>query len=192
MKKKNWLFAATAVIILFVVLLILSGSKNETTQITTTVKKGPFEVLVYSSGQLESENSDNIYIPEELKDRQTRISSLTITDIVEEGTYVDSGDYVATLDHQAVQEQLKDAQDELEKILSEYNDSKIDSNLTLSNERDQIINATLDVEERKIAVDESIYESPSEQKKVKMDYDKALRKLKQSKQAYALKNPTGN
>lgn len=187
MKKKNWLFAATAVIILFVVLLILSGSKNETTQITTTVKKGPFEVLVYSSGQLESENSDNIYIPEELKDRQTRISSLTITDIVEEGTYVDSGDYVATLDHQAVQEQLKDAQDELEKILSEYNDSKIDSNLTLSNERDQIINATLDVEERKIAVDESIYESPSEQKKVKMDYDKALRKLKQSKQAYALK-----
>jgi phosphotransferase system IIA component len=34
---------------------------------------------------------------------------LTITDIVEEGTYVDSGDYVATLDHQAVEEQLKAA-----------------------------------------------------------------------------------
>lgn len=187
MKKRNWLFAAMAVIILFVVFLIVSGSKNETTQITTTVKKGPFEVLVYSSGQLESENSDHVYVPEEMKDRQTRISSLTITDIVEEGTYVDSGDYVATLDHQAVQEQLKDAQDELEKTLSEYNDSKIDSNLTLSNERDQIINATLDVEERKIAVDESVYESPSEQKKVKMDYDKALRKLEQSKQAYELK-----
>ncbi|WP_320111670.1 efflux RND transporter periplasmic adaptor subunit [Draconibacterium orientale] len=187
MKKRNWLFAAMAVIILFVVFLIVSGSKSETTQITTTVKKGPFEVLVYSSGQLESENSDHVYVPEEMKDRQTRISSLTITDIVEEGTYVDSGDYVATLDHQAVQEQLKDAQDELEKTLSEYNDSKIDSNLTLSNERDQIINATLDVEERKIAVDESVYESPSEQKKVKMDYDKALRKLEQSKQAYELK-----
>ncbi|WP_303923284.1 efflux RND transporter periplasmic adaptor subunit [Draconibacterium sediminis] len=187
MKKKNWLFAAMAVILLFVVFIVLSGSKNETTQITTTVKKGPFEVLVYSSGQLESENSDHVYIPEEMKDRQTRISNLTITDIVEEGTYVDSGDYVATLDHQAVQEQLKDAQDEMEKILSEYNDSKIDSNLMLSNERDQIINATLDVEERKIAVDESIYESPSEQKKVKMDYDKALRKLEQSKQAYELK-----
>ena len=187
MKKKNWLFAAMAVIILFVVIIIFSGSKNETTQITTKVLKGPFEVLVYSSGQLESENSDHVYVPEKMKDRQTRISTLTITDIVEEGTYVDSGDYVATLDHQAVQEQLKDAQDELEKTLSEYNDSKIDSNLTLSNERDQIINAQLDVEERKIAVDESIYESPSEQKKVRMDYDKASRKLEQSKQAYTLK-----
>ncbi|HYQ56116.1 MAG TPA: efflux RND transporter periplasmic adaptor subunit, partial [Draconibacterium sp.] len=58
---------------------------------------------------------------------------------------------------------------------------------TLSNERDQIINAELDVEDRKIAVEESIYESPSEQKKVKMDYDKAIRKLEQVKQAYELK-----
>lgn len=187
MKKKNWLFAAVAVIILSVAIIIFSGSKKETTQITTKVMKGPFEVLVNSSGQLESENSDYVFIPEKMKDRQTRISNLTITDIVEEGTYVDSGDYVATLDHQAVLEQLKNAQDELEKTLSEYNDSKIDSNLTLSNERDQIINAELDVEERRIAVDESIYESPSEQKKVRMDYDKALRKLEQSKQTYALK-----
>ncbi|WP_297091706.1 efflux RND transporter periplasmic adaptor subunit [uncultured Draconibacterium sp.] len=187
MKKKNWLFAAIAVVLLAVVLFVFAGSKTETTQITTQVQKGPFEVLVYSSGQLESENSDHVYIPEKMKDRQTRISNLTITDIVEEGTYVDSGDYVATLDHQAVQEQLKNAMDELEKTLSEYNDSKIDSNLTLSNERDLIINAEMDVEERKIAVDESIYESPSEQKKVKMDYDKALRKLEQSKQAYELK-----
>ncbi|MDX8340971.1 HlyD family efflux transporter periplasmic adaptor subunit [Draconibacterium sp. IB214405] len=187
MKKKSWLFAAMAVILLSVVIIIFSGSKSDTTQLTTKVQKGPFEVLVYSSGQLESENSDHVYVPEKMKDRQTRISNLTITDIVEEGTYVDSGDYVATLDHQAVQEQLKDAQDELEKTFSEFNDSKIDSNLTLSNERDLIINAELDVEERKIAVDESVYESPSEQKKVRMDYDKAVRKLEQSKQAYALK-----
>lgn len=187
MKRKNWLIAIVVVAVLLVTIFIFPRSKSETSEISTQVLKGPFEVLVYSSGQLESENSDNITIPEKMKDRQTRISSLTITDIVDEGTLVDSGDYVATLDHQAVQEQLKNALDELEKILSEYDDSKIDSNLTLSNQRDLIINAELDCEERKIAVDESIYESPSEQKKVRMDYDKAERKLAQNKQAYKLK-----
>ena len=187
MKQKTWLTAIIIVAIMFLVYLVFPRTKSNTSEITALVQKGPFEVLVYSSGQLESENSDHIYIPEKMKDRQTQISSLTITDIVEEGTYVDSGDYVATLDHQAVQEQLKSAMDEMEKILSEYNDSKIDSNLILSNQRDLIINARLDAEERKIAVEESIYESPSEQKKVRMDYDKALRKLEQTKQAYDLK-----
>lgn len=187
MKRKNWLIAVIVIAVLLLAAFVFPRSGNETSLISTTVKKGPFEVLVYSSGQLESENSDNISVPEKMKDRQTRISSLTITDLVEEGTYVDSGDYVATLDHQAVEEQLKNSLDELEKIMSEYNDSKIDSNLTLSNQRDLIINAELDLEERKIAVDQSIYESPSEQKKVRMDYDKAKRKLEQTKQAYELK-----
>lgn len=187
MKRKSWLIATAGVAILLLAIFVFPRAKNESAKITTTVKKGPFEVLVYSSGQLESENSDNIEVPQQMKNRQTRISSLTITDIIEEGTYVDSGDYVATLDHQAVEEQLKNSMDELEKILSEYNDSKIDSNLTLSNQRDLIINAKLDVEERKIAVDESVYESPSEQKKVRMDYDKAKRKLEQITKAYALK-----
>lgn len=187
MKRKSWLIAAAVVAILLLAIFVFPRAKSETSTISTKVAKGPFEVLVYSSGQLESENSDNIDVPEQMKNRQTRISSLTITDIIDEGTYVDSGDYVATLDHQAVEEQLKNSMDELEKILSEYNDSKIDSNLLLSNQRDLIINADLDVEERKIAVDESIYESPSEQKKVRMDYDKAERKLEQNKQAYKLK-----
>jgi multidrug efflux pump subunit AcrA (membrane-fusion protein) len=186
MKRKIWLLAAAVVAAVLLAFFVLPGSKSQSTEITTWVKKGPFEVLVYSSGQLETENSDNVLIPEKMKDQQTRISSLTITDIVDEGTYVDSGQYVATLDHQTVQEQLKNSLDELEKILSEYNDSKIDSNLTLSNQRDLIINAELDMEERKIAVEESIYESPSEQKKVRMDYDKAKRKWEQTKQAYLL------
>jgi multidrug resistance efflux pump len=125
-------------------------------------------------------------IPEVMNDRQTRISSLTITDLVEEGTYVDSGDYVATLDHQAVEEQMKIALDDLEKTLSEYDDSKIDSNLTLSNQRDQIINAKLDLEESEIAVKESAFEAPSVKRKVEMDLDKASRKLEQVQKSYEL------
>lgn len=187
MNRKLWLTTAAIFIVLIIAFLILPRSKNESVQITAPVLKGEFEVLVYSTGQLESENSDNIYIPEKMKDRQTRISSLTITDIVDEGTYVDSGDYVATLDHQAVEEQLKEAIDEMEKTLSEYEDSKIDSNLTLSNQRDLIVNARLELEEKEIAVEESVFEAPSIRKKVEMDLDKANRKLEQVKMAYELR-----
>jgi multidrug efflux pump subunit AcrA (membrane-fusion protein) len=121
-----------------------------------------------------------------MNDRQIRISSLTITDMVDEGTFVKEGDYVATLDHQAVEEQRKLALDDLERTLSEYEDSKIDSNLTLSNQRDLIVNAHLDLEEKEIAVQESAFEAPSVQRKGEMDLDKAKRKLEQVKAAYEL------
>lgn len=186
MNKKLWLTIAAAIIVIIVAFIVFTRPKSDTTAFTFNVKRGPFEILVYSTGQLESENSDNILIPAKMNDRQTRISSLTITDIVEEGTYVDSGDYVATLDHQAVQEQLKSALDDLERTLSEYEDSKIDSNLTLSNQRDLIVNAQLDLEEKEIAVQESAYEAPSIQRKVEMDLDKAKRRLEQVKTAYEL------
>lgn len=187
MRKKLLLASIILISIIISGFILFSRNKDENISIITTVRNGPFEILVYSSGQLESENSDHVYIPEGMKNQQTRISSLTITDIVEEGTYVDSGDYVATLDHMAVEEQLKTALDDLEKAWSEYEDSKIDSNLTLSNQRDLIVNASLDLEEKKISVDESIYESPSVQKKAEMDYDKARRKLAQTQNAYTLK-----
>ena len=187
MNRKHWLTTIVVAAILLFAYFVFSKPKDETFAITTTVLKGPFEILVYSTGQLESENSDNILIPEKMKDRQTRISRLTITDLVEEGTYVDSGAYVATLDHQEVEEQLKGAMDELEKTFSEYNDSKIDSNLTLSNQRDLIVNASLDLEEKDLVVQESVYESPSLQRKAEMDLDKASRKLEQTKTAYKLK-----
>jgi multidrug resistance efflux pump len=186
MNRKLWLITAAVTTIIFIAFFIFSRPKNEAVPLTVNVERGPFEILVYSTGQLESENSDNILIPDKMNNQQTRISSLTITDIVDEGTFVDSGDYVATLDHQAVEEQRKIALDEMEKALSEYEDSKIDSNLTLSNQRDIIVNARLDLEEREIAVQESAYEAPSIQRKVEMDLDKAKRKLNQVKAAYEL------
>ncbi len=186
MNKKSLLIIAAVIAVLVLAFIIFSRPENTNTALTATVSRGPFEILVYSTGQLESENSDNILIPDRMNDRQIRISSLTITDIVDEGTYVKEGDYVATLDHQAVEEQRKLALDDLERTLSEYEDSKIDSNLTLSNQRDLIVNARLDLEEKEISVQESAFEAPSVQRKVEMDLDKAKRKLDQVKAAYEL------
>lgn len=187
MKNKKIILITLIPILLILIYVIFGSSEKTTPDITVKVERGPFQVKIYSSGELESESSENITIPEKMKDRSLRIYELTITDLVDEGTYVDSGDYVATLDHQAVEEQVKSTQDQMETALTELQDAKIDSNLNLSNQRDAIINAGLDLQEKKIVVDESVYESPSVIKKAKMDYEKASRKYKQEQNAYKLK-----
>jgi HlyD family secretion protein len=185
-KRVSW-------VVIIVILTLLTGfvmltrSKSETVKITSRVIRGPFEILVYSSGQLEAQNSEDIVVPDNLRDREIRIYEIKITDLVEEGTVVDSGDYVATLDQKAVEEALTTAREELEQAYNEFEDAKLDSNLTLSNFRDQIINAREEVEEKNIVLEESVFESPAVIRKAEMDLDKAKRKLQQEIQGYELK-----
>jgi multidrug efflux pump subunit AcrA (membrane-fusion protein) len=187
MSNKKILLIVIPAFLLLIFYFFLRKGEVDYNQVTVNVKRGNFNALIYSSGQLESEKSESIGIPEKLNDRNLRIWELAITHMVDEGTVVDSGDYVATLDYKAVEEQIKLAQDEMDKTLSEYEDGKIDSNLNLSNQRDVIVNARLDLIEKKLIMDESIYESPSIQKKASMDFDKAKRKLEQEQKAYGLK-----
>jgi HlyD family secretion protein len=187
MNKKFLWVISIGIVILLSGYFLLTGSTTENVKITTSVVRGPFEILVYSSGQLEAQNSEDIIVPDNLRDRDIRIYEIKITDLVEEGTVVDSGDYVATLDQKAIEEALTLAREELEQAYNEFEDAKLDSNLTLSNVRDQIINAREDVEEKQIVLEESAFESPAVIRKAEMDLDKAKRKLEQEIQGYDLK-----
>lgn len=187
MNKKLWIIIAAILVVLLLAFIVFPRSENETAKISTEVVRGPFEILVYASGQLEAQNSENITVPESLRDRDVRIYEIKITDLVEEGSVVDSGDYVATLDQKAVEENLNNAEEELEQALNSFEDAKMDSNLNLSNYRDQIINAREDVEEKQIVLEESKFESPAIIRKAEMDLDKAIRKLEQEKKGYVLK-----
>ncbi|MFW5755092.1 MAG: efflux RND transporter periplasmic adaptor subunit [Tangfeifania sp.] len=187
MKRKIVLTTVIVAGLLLATFFLLQGNKSESLKITAEVERGPFEVLVLSSGQLEAQNSENISVPSNLRDRDIRIYEIKITDLVEEGTVVDSGDYVATLDQKAVEEVLNTAREELEQAENDFQDAKMDSNLTLSNYRDLIINAREEVESQQIVLEESKYESPSVIRKAEMDLDRAKRKLKQEIQGYELK-----
>ncbi len=187
MRRKIILTSVILLILSVAAFIIFSGTRHESVFITTSVQRGPFEILVYSSGQLEAQSSENIVVPEILRDRNVRIYEIKITDLVEEGTVVDSGEYVASLDHKTVEEVLVSAQEELEQAVNNFDDAKMDSNLTLSNYRDMIVNAKEEVEEMQIILDESVYESPAVIRKAEMDLDKAKRKLKQEISAYALR-----
>lgn len=187
MKRKILFTFIPIAIIALSAFFIIPRTKSDNFAITTTVIRGPFEILVYSSGQLEAQNSENIVVPNILRDRNLRINEIKITDLIEEGTVVDSGDFVATLDHKTVEEILISAQEDLEMRLNYFEDAKMDSSLSLSNNRDLITNAREDVEEMQIVLDESVYESPAIIRKAEMNLNKAKRKLAQEIKGYELK-----
>lgn len=185
--KIKLIIPGIALLLLIAAFFILSGKKDTGSVITVEAKKGNFEVLVYTSGQLEAENSEKILVPEELGGRNVRIYEIKITDIIEEGTQVQKGDYVASLDHKVVEEELTRAREDLLQSINDFEDAKMDSNLNLSNNRDQILNAKEQVEAMQLILDESVYESPSVIRKAEMDLEKAKRTLEQELLAYKLR-----
>ncbi|MEI6142039.1 MAG: HlyD family efflux transporter periplasmic adaptor subunit [Mariniphaga sp.] len=187
MNRKRVLIISGIAVVLLLIVYFSSGKKAGEEEITCKVIKGPVEVKIHTSGQLESENSENIVLPAVLSSQNVRVYEIKITDLIEEGTVVDSGQYIATLDHKVIEEVLTAARLELETAASVIEDAKLDSNLSLSNYRDLIVNSRSDVEERKIVLAESVYESPSVIKKAEMDLSKAERKLDQDKKGLEMR-----
>ena len=177
-KKRLLIISGISGILVFLILMSFWGKAGEE-EITCKVKRGSIQVKVHTSGQLESENSENILLPSVLSTQNVRVYEIKITDLIEEGSVVDSGQYIATLDHKVIEEVLTTARLELEAAMVVIEDAKLDSNLSLSNYRDLITNSRSDVEERKIVLAESVYESPSVIKKAEMEVSKAERKLEQ-------------
>ena len=177
MSKKRLIIIGGIAILAILFVVIKSSKRVGEETITCNVLQGPIEVKIHTSGQLKSENSLNIVLPEVLNSQNIRVYDIKITDLVEEGTVVDSGQYIATLDHKVIEEVLTAARLDLETANSVIEDAKLDTNVYLSNYRDLIVNSQADVEEQKIVLAESVYESPSVIKKAQMDLTKVERKL---------------
>ncbi|MFT3740099.1 MAG: RND transporter [Breznakibacter sp.] len=187
-QKKSFLIGSIAVVALVAAVVALSKSATDgQIQITVPVQKGNFQALVYSTGQLQAERSVSIDVPSELSGRRIGIYEIKITKLVEEGTVVDSGEFVAALDHSAVEELLNQGRDNLEKALRSFEDAKIDTNINLSNLRDELLNSKVAVEEKKLILNQSVYESPAVKRQASLDLERAERQLDQDKRNYELK-----
>ncbi len=186
MKRNHFVLIALALVAGVFIIQKVKTSPSDDTPLYYTVEKGKLDFYVYATGNLEAEQSTNVDAPSSVFDRDLRIWEIAITDLVLEGTEVDSGDYVATLDQNMIQEQLTSAEEEMELAYNALVDARLDSNLTLNNKRDAIITAEESVEEKELFLAESKYESPATIQKAKMDREKALRKLEQEKQSYKL------
>jgi multidrug efflux pump subunit AcrA (membrane-fusion protein) len=179
--------------IIIIILLVIGFSftrKGSTTDelISVPVKEGKFEITVMVTGELQAKNSEKITGPRELRNnRYLRFRDIKIQDLIPEGTVVDSGDYVATLDRSEANNQLKDIRDEVQKIESRYTKTKLDTTISLRNLRDELLNMKFAMEEAKIRLEQSKYEPPATIRQAEIELEKAGRAYGQAQRNYELK-----
>ena len=185
MKKNNIIFLSIAALIIVVIIWSATGSDTSSADtIKVPVKFGTFEISVSTTGELEAKNSEKIMGPQNI--RNVRMFNLKIESIVPDGTVVDSGDWVATLDRTELEGRIKDRETELEQLESTYIKTQLDTSLELRNARNELINLKFNMEEIKIELELSVYEPPSTIRQLNINLDKAQRAYDQAVENYQL------
>lgn len=179
MGKKQIIAILVGAAALALVLVIISklGRDSGVALVETyvTPEIGRFEIIVTATGEIEAESSVNIEGPR-TTNRRIRIENIDILDLVEEGTEVSKGDYIATLDKTSLENTYKDAQETLETRWQNYELALLDSAVTLSNQRFNLQNSLYSIEAAQIRLDQVSFESPATVRSA----ERSLEKAKQS------------
>jgi len=178
-----WITAAVMVVLA----VALLGQNTLTGTGVYTVKKTGFESSISVKGEIQGKNAVLISFPDELKHRDLRIREFEIKDLIEEGTLVKKGDWVATLDIDNINQQIQYNNDDLERRLAEFNDAKIDSAIELTNFREELKELGYDLQYRELDLEQAQYESPAYQRKVQVAYNKTIRQIEKRRRDYELR-----
>lgn len=184
--KKNLLIGGGVVAVLLIGYLIFGKAKvGGVADILSPVKRGPFKVEIETTGELEAKNSVKILGPSSL--REFGIFQVIIQNIIDEGTVVKKGDWVATLDRSEFQNKFSAKQIEVEKATSKFTQIQLDTTLQMRQSRDELINLRYGVDEKGIVLEQSKFEPPATIKQAGIDLDKAKRAHEQALENYKIK-----
>lgn len=186
MKRKIYITLGIALVLIIATWYFAGDDGRDVQSIRVPAKTGLFEVNVVTTGELEAKNSENIYGPDNLRSIQIW-GDIKINELIPEGTIVDSGDFVASLDQTEVVSKMKDLETELEKLESQYTKTMLDTALNLRSARDELVNLKFAMEEAQIVVDQSKFEPPATQRQAKINREKAERAYSQAVENYDLK-----
>lgn len=184
MKQKKVGYIIAGIFILAIVAYFIFSRNDKSQQITVKVKKGTFPIEVTTTGELFAKSSEKIRGPQSLP--QLQIYSVKILKLVQEGTKVDSGDFVAILDQSELTSKMKEIESNRDKALTQLTQRQLDSSLNLRRLRDEQINMKYDVEQKKTIKDQSIYEPPATRRQAEIEMEKAQRTLEQAEKSYTL------
>ena len=154
-------------------------------ELSTRVERGEFRVTVMTTGELRARNFVEVRGPDNAQ--QAQQYQMRIASLVPEGTVVREGDIVAELDRSGIMAKVQEVALALEKALAQYEQAQLDSALQLAQAREEIRNLEYQVEERRIALEQSAYEAPSLRRQAEIELDKAQRALEQARASYITK-----
>jgi len=187
MKNKKWYIIGGSVLAIVLVWTLFFRSGKQEAEQKVRASRGPFEIIVAITGELKARSMERIEGPEEMRSRSIRIQDVKIQDLVPEGTVVKKGDYVASLDRTTSDNRVKDIEDEVEKIRAQLERTLLDTSLTLRGIRNNLASLKFDLEEKQIAVEQSVYEPPATQRQTQNNLERAQRAYDQEVQNYTLK-----
>jgi multidrug efflux pump subunit AcrA (membrane-fusion protein) len=187
--KKTLITTGIVVLAAFIMLFALNkfASKNRNQKEYAEVHKGEFEIAVTSAGELIAEKSVDIKGPEIAMGRDIRFMNIKIQDLIQEGTVVKEGDYVATLDRTDLNNNLKDSQESLKTLQTSLDLKLLDSAVVLNDLRDEMKNQKYTVEEAAITFRNSKYEPPTTIREAEITLDMAKRVMEQKERSYTRK-----
>jgi HlyD family secretion protein len=180
-KKEN--FFIVALIGLAALSFVYISGQDDSSIVTAPVKAGPFEVNVAVVGELNSSNNNQFLIP--VNDLQRlNIFDITVTRLNSEGTILDSGDFVIEFDKSPLYTKLLDIEKDILKAKEEYEGAKLDTTLSLNEEREKKIDLQNAVDEAEYLVEQVQYESRSAIRTANNNLEKAKRELQRKLNKY--------
>jgi len=188
--KKTIVITVIIVVTTLIALTVFNKivSKRENTSQFTEVSSGKFEIAITTTGELVAENSVDIKGPEFSQGHDIHSTNIKITDLVAEGTVVQKGDFVASLDKTELDNSLKDARERLTSLQTNLDMALLDTAMTMNSIRDQISNQRHTVDEAALTFHNSKYESPQIQRQAEISYDQAKRVLEQLQRTLLLRD----
>ncbi|MFY0594691.1 efflux RND transporter periplasmic adaptor subunit [Roseivirga sp.] len=186
MRNKLIIFSIAIIAVIIVAVQVFNPAKAEESAVLfAEAERGEFTVEVTTTGELSAERSTKIIGPAAARDFGIR--QMTIQRLVEEGTQVSEGEFVAQLDPGELYDKIQAEKDRLTAEIAEYDNAKIDTALTLSGERDKLINLDYNIEEKKLQLEQSQYEPPATIKKYENELEKLKRDKVRANENYVLK-----
>jgi hypothetical protein len=190
MMKRSVIIIAGIIAAVVIIILIFVGraaSRKGVGSLYVESKRGQFDIVVTVTGELQAENSVSIRGPDFTQARGVRIQDIRIQDMVPEGTEVQVGDYIATLDRTSLENTLNDERERLITFETNLENAILDTLTTLSNLRDGLRNNEASLEEARITLDQSQFEPPATIRQAEITLGRAERTLEQAQRTYELR-----
>jgi HlyD family secretion protein len=185
MRKKKFIIVPVVILLIIAFWYFTRSEAVGLEQLKVPVERGNFVVSVYTSGELEAKNSERIQGPTGL--RTIGLWNVQISELIPEGSMVEAGDWVATLDRTEISNRLKDLETELEKLETLHTQTRLDTTMELRNARNDLINLKFGLEEARISLEQSSYEPPAAIRQAEINLDEAERSYNQAMHNYELR-----
>lgn len=181
--KKSLILTVILILVIIIGWVIFNPAQKTDVDIVVEPFLGEFKVTVTATGELQAKKSVKIYGP--TRARMVRVYQMKINKLIPEGTVVKKGDFVADLDRSELSNRIKDRELEIQKTQSLYTITQLDTLLSLSKARDDLINLEYAREEAKLEHEQSQYEAPAMRRQAEINYEKAQRAYEQAVKNYA-------